>query len=52
MGTSAFMVLVLTQEDTVGNAAAAAVKALFFKNVRLLSMEASPFLMAESGVAS
>jgi hypothetical protein len=39
METFAFIVLMLTQEDNVGKAAAvAAVKALFFKNVRLLSM--------------
>jgi len=43
MGTFAFMVLMLTQEDTEGKAAAAAAKALFFKNVRLLSIKVSPF---------
>lgn len=36
------MVLMLTQEDATGKAAPAAAKALFFKNVRLLSMEISP----------
>ena len=35
----------VTQEDVnAGKAAAAAVKALFFRNVRLVSMRVSPFL--------
>jgi len=34
----------VTHEDNAGKATAAAVKALFFKNVRLLSMGVSPFL--------
>ena len=34
----------VTHEDNAGKAIAAAVKALFFKNVRLLSMGVSPFL--------
>jgi hypothetical protein len=44
MGTFAFIVLILMHEDNAGNVAnVAAVKALFFKNVRLLSMGVSPF---------
>jgi len=38
MGTFAFIVVIVTQEDNVGKAAAVTVKALVFKNVRLLSM--------------
>jgi len=43
METFAFIVLMVTHEDNAGKATAAAVKALFFKNVRLLSMGVSPF---------
>jgi hypothetical protein len=42
MGTFPFIVLMLIQEDTVGKAAMVAAKALFFRNVRLLSMAAPP----------
>jgi hypothetical protein len=41
MGTFALIVLMVTQEDNVGKVATAAVKALFFKNVRLLSIGVS-----------
>jgi hypothetical protein len=45
MGTFPLIVLMVTQEEVnAGKAAAAAAKALFFKNVRLLSMGVSPFL--------
>lgn len=37
-GTFAFIVLMRTQEDNPGNAVATIVRALFFKNVRLLFM--------------
>jgi len=44
METFPLIVLMVTHEDNAGKAIAAAVKALFFKNVRLLSMGVSPFL--------
>jgi hypothetical protein len=42
IGTCDFMVPVPAQEHKAGKAVAATVKALFFKNVRLLSMGGSP----------
>jgi hypothetical protein len=44
METFAFIVLMVTHEDNAGNVASVvAVKALFFKKVRLLSMGVFPF---------